>query len=469
MNDHHNKSLDLADSNSALVQESLTGWGNVNPRRVTLLPVFNTTNLTKAVSNAGQDGGAIARGLGRSYGDSAVNDEGFVLSQISRNRMLFFDPKTGLLTCEAGLSLEEIIQVLLPRGWFLPTTPGTKYVTVGGAIAADVHGKNHHVDGSWGTFVTRFSLLTATGEIVECSREDNSKLFRATLGGMGLTGIVIDATIQLTKIATAFVIRHQQRARNLNEALDMFMETDNQYRYSVAWIDCLSRGNKMGRSVLMLANDACPDQVASVKRHGPFCQPRRKSRKIPFDFPALALNKWSIKAFNSLYYLTNGTGDAVVDYDSYFYPLDSIGHWNRIYGRRGFVQYQALLPAESSRRGMQELMEAITESGQGSFLAVLKSSGPQGIGTLSYLFEGHTLALDFPYRGKKTEQLFAKLDQILLEHGGRIYLAKDAMVQQSTFEAMYPTLDEFKQIKAQWDPQHVFRSAQSDRLGITGS
>lgn len=468
MIEHHDKSLELADSSSAPVQERLAGWGNVNPRPATLLPVFNTANLTRAVSNSNQVGGAIARGLGRSYGDSAVNYEGFVLSQISRNRMLRFDSKTGLLTCEAGLSLDEIIQCLLPRGWFLPTTPGTKFVTVGGAIAADVHGKNHHVDGSWGTFVTRFSLLTATGEIVECSREENSKLFRATLGGMGLTGIVIDATIQLTKVATAFVDRHQQRARNLDEALDMFMETDNQYRYSVAWIDCLSRGAKMGRSVLMLANDACPEQVASVQRQGPFFQPRRKSRKIPFNFLALALNKWSIKAFNSLYYQTHGTGGAVVDYDSFFYPLDSIGHWNRIYGRRGFVQYQALLPAESSRRGMRELMEAITESGQGSFLAVLKSSGPQGIGTLSYLFAGHTLALDFPYRGKKTEQLCAKLDQILLEHGGRVYLAKDALVQQATFEAMYPTLDEFKQIKAQWDPQQVFRSAQSDRLGITG-
>jgi len=466
MNDYHNEPPEAVNLNATPLYEQLAGWGNVNPRRAMLLPVFNTAHLVSAVSNTQQVGGAIARGLGRSYGDSAVNYEGFVLSQISRNRMLHFDSEAGLLTCEAGVSLADIIQYLLPRGWFLPTTPGTKFITVGGAIAADVHGKNHHADGSWGTFVTRFSLLTATGEIVECSREENSKLFRATLGGMGLTGIVIEATIQLTKVTTAFVDRHQQRARNLDEALDMFMETDNQYRYSVAWIDCLSRGDKMGRSVLMLANDACPEQV--VKGQDPFFQPRRKSRKIPFNFPALALNKLSIKIFNSLYYRTHGTGDAVVDYDSFFYPLDSIVRWNRIYGRRGFVQYQALLPTESSRRGMRELLEAITESGQGSFLAVLKSSGPQGIGTLSYLFAGHTLALDFPYRGKKTEQLCAKLDQILLEHGGRVYLAKDAFVQQAAFEAMYPTLDEFKHIKAQWDPQQVFRSAQSDRLGITG-
>ncbi|MBT3891148.1 MAG: FAD-binding oxidoreductase, partial [Planctomycetaceae bacterium] len=207
MNDHHNKSLEPANSKSAPAKELLAGWGNVNPRQAMLLPVFNTANLTRAVSSSEQVGGTIARGLGRSYGDSAVNYEGFVLSQISRNRMLRFDSEAGLLTCEAGVSLADIIQCLLPRGWFLPTTPGTKFVTVGGAIAADVHGKNHHVDGSWGTFVTRFSLLTASGEIVECSREENSKLFRATLGGMGLTGIVIDATIQLTKVTTAFVNR----------------------------------------------------------------------------------------------------------------------------------------------------------------------------------------------------------------------------------------------------------------------
>ncbi len=186
MNEHHDKSLELADSSSTPIQERLAGWGNVNARPATLLPVFNTANLTGVVSNSNQVGGAIARGLGRSYGDSAVNYEGFVLSQILRNRMLRFDSKTGLLTCEAGLSLEEIIQCFLPRGWFLPTTPGTKFVTVGGAIAADVHGKNHHVDGSWGTFVTRFSLLTATGEILECSREENSKLFRGNTRRYGI-------------------------------------------------------------------------------------------------------------------------------------------------------------------------------------------------------------------------------------------------------------------------------------------
>ena len=455
------------DTNESLNLQRLAGWGNFRPDLARLVMAPNLRALQATLSHD-TSSNFIARGLGRSYGDSAVNYVGAVLCQTPRNRFLDFDSHSGLLTCEAGVSLAEIIECFLYRGWFLPTTPGTKHITVGGAIAADVHGKNHHGEGSWGNFVTRFRLLTADGTVRECSRSENQEVFHATLGGMGLTGIILDASIQLTPVSTAFVHVHQRRSRNLEETLDMLTETEASYRYSVAWIDCLSRGKHLGRSVVMLGNDAEVDQLPKNRRQDACRLPRRRGWAVPCYFPRWVLNPWSIKAFNCLYYHTHRQADLIVDFDRFFYPLDSIRYWNRIYGRPGFVQYQALFPKETSQQGMRKLMDVITESGQGSFLAVLKSSGAANEGTLSYLFKGHTLALDFPYRGIRTEKLCARLDQILLEYGGRVYLAKDALVSREAFEKMYPQLDAFKQVKAALDPDQRFRSAQSDRLGITG-
>ncbi|MEC9096653.1 MAG: FAD-binding oxidoreductase [Planctomycetota bacterium] len=442
----------------------LSGWGHY-PKLDCNVFVQRRIGELQALLQTG-DASLIARGLGRSYGDSAINRGGVIL-QRSRDRILSFDPESGSLTCEAGVSLEEIIQVVLPKGWFLPTTPGTKFVTVGGAIAADVHGKNHHRDGTWGQYVQRFSLMIADGKILECSHEQNADVFWATIGGMGLTGIVLEATVQLMQVSSAYVDVNQRKARNLNEVFDLFMETDQKYKYSVAWIDCLSRGSRLGRSVLFLGNDASADLVRSTTKRAPLVVPRKRTKSIPMQIPRLAMNKLAVKAFNGLYYWKHGNKNLLVDYDSYFYPLDSVHHWNRIYGKRGFVQYQALLPRECSREGMTRLLEIISKSGEASFLAVLKSSGAANQGILSYLFDGHTLALDFPYRGAKTERLCRELDEVMLDFRGRVYLAKDALVSADTFVQMYPRVEEFKQIKKRLDPETVFRSNQSDRIGIT--
>ncbi len=454
--------LNAARNSSGLTQ--LSGWGNYPKLDCNLLVQRRVTELQSLLQTGSVS--LITRGLGRSYGDSAINSDGVLLQRV-RDRFLSFDTESGCLTCEAGVSLEEIIQVVLSKGWFLPTTPGTKFVTVGGAIAADVHGKNHHRDGSWGQYVHRFSLLIADGSVLECSREQNAEVFWATVGGMGLTGIVLEATIQLMQVPSAYVNVNQRKARNLDETFDLLLETDDQYKYSVAWIDCLSRGHRLGRSVLFLGNDASAELVKDTTKREPLALPTKRSKSIPIQFPGLAMNKLAIKAFNGLYYWRHSSKNMLVDFDSYFYPLDSVHHWNRIYGKRGFVQYQALFPRECSREAMTRLLEIISKSGQASFLAVLKSSGAANQGLLSYLFDGHTLALDFPYRGEKTERLCHELDQIMLEFGGRVYLAKDALVSADTFAQMYPRLEEFRKIKSRLDPETVFRSQQSDRIGIT--
>ena len=458
---------ELAATNTAqnsLNSTRLSGWGNHPKLDCRVYLQRRIEDLQELLSTASSS--LVARGLGRSYGDSAVNSDG-VLLQRTRDRFLSFDVDSGCITCEAGVSLEEIIQVALPKGWFLPTTPGTKFVTVGGAIAADVHGKNHHRDGTWGQYVRRFSLMVAEGAILECSPQDNAEVFWATVGGMGLTGIILEATIQLTRVPSAYVDVHQRRAGNLDELLDLFLETDEQYKYSVAWIDCLSQGSKLGRSVLLLGNDASAELVQHSGIRQPFALPRKRSKSIPIQLPGLAMNQLAVKAFNGLYYRRHGNKQLLVDFDSYFYPLDSVHHWNRIYGKRGFVQYQALFPRKWSQEAMTRLLEIISKSGQGSFLAVLKSSGAANQGVLSYLFEGHTLALDFPYRGEKTDRLCRQLDEVMLEFDGRVYLAKDALVSAETFAQMYPRLEEFKRIKKRLDPETLFRSHQSDRVGIT--
>lgn len=449
----------------------LSGWGNfpVATCRVTRPETWG--DLADVVT-AGPEIDYIPRGLGRAYGDSALNADRGVIDHTRLNRFLAFDERTGVLECEAGVSFAEIIEHFLPRGWFLPTTPGTKFVTVGGAIAADVHGKNHHVDGSFGNFVVDLKLLLANGDVLDCSPSRNADVFWATVGGMGLTGVIVSARFRLNRVESAWYDVTYHRTANLDETLDCFAETDADYRYSVAWIDCLARGRSLGRSVAMLANDAratdlpanlvAPALVAGTKLQ----IPRRRQKSIPFNFPGWVLNPLSVKAFNELYYATHRDGRRFVDYDSFFYPLDGVQHWNRIYGRRGFVQYQALFPRESSRAGLVELLERIVASRKGSFLAVLKSTGAANSGLLSFPKPGHTLALDFPHTGEDLITLLRECDDIVLRHGGRLYLAKDALTTPHTFAAMYPRLPEFREIKRRLDPHNRFVSSQARRLAI---
>lgn len=443
--------------------ETLAGWGNMAAERSPVYRPERLAELRGAVATS--DGSLISRGLGRSYGDAAVNAGG-VLSHLRLNRFLAFDDEQGVVECEAGATFDELIRVALLRGFFPAVTPGTRYVTVGGAIAADLHGKNHHVDGSFASCLIDFRLLTASGETLRCSRTENPHVFWATLGGMGLTGAIIDARFRLRPVSSAYLTVDYQRTANLDQSLEAFATGDTQYNYSVAWIDCLARGRSLGRSVLMRGNHTpfsdLPAQIAN-----PLETARRRRKSVPCYLPNFVLNSHSVRAFNALYYRRHGDRQAVVDYDSYFYPLDAVQHWNRIYGRRGFLQYQAAFPTHTSRSGLIALLEAIAASRQASFLAVLKTFGPANDGLLSFPFAGSTLAVDLPNTGAAVMGLLDELDRIVIEHGGRVYLAKDVRLSCRSFEAMYPRADEFRRIKATMDPTGRFDSALARRLGLS--
>ena len=344
-------------------------------------------------------------------------------------------------------------------------TPGTKFPTLGGGIAADIHGKNHHVDGSISNFVDELEMVLADGSHVRCSRREHSDLFRATLGGMGLTGFIYAATLRLKKVPSAYIEVHSVKTGHLAETCQLFAETQDDHIYSVAWIDCLKRGSRLGRSIAMLGNHA---PVEAISSSAPLELHSTNQHDIPFYFPGFALNSWSMKTFNALYYHRQWRPRTrtVVHYDPYFYPLDAIGHWNRIYGRRGFLQYQFAIPFKDGLEVMTEILERIVAQDAGSFLAVLKTFGPQE-GLLSFPLPGYTLALDFPLRDGRIVPFLHALNKVVRQAGGRIYLAKDAILERQDFEAMYPELEEFKRIKRHYDPDNRFRSHQSERLGIT--
>lgn len=447
-------------------KQLLSGWGRFNEVESMCLGVSAASAVQEAVDSLGDGQSVCLRGLGRSYGDSAVLSKGLVLSNNRQGRFRKFDPGTGQVDVQSGLSLKDLGEVALRKGWFLPTTPGTQYVTVGGAIAADVHGKNHHVDGSWGDWVLSIDLILADGSSITCSREQNSELFWATIGGMGLTGYIASAVIQLRKCATAYYNVNYRKARNLESTLELIAETGSDYTYSVGWIDCLGGGEKGGRSVLMLANDARVEDLPDKSRAQPLQVKAKSGPNVPFDFPGFALNRYSVKAFNWLYFNANREGSRIVDYLSYFYPLDAIGNWNRIYGKRGFVQYQALFPFETARVGLKKVLHILEQFGLASFLAVIKSCGPSNSGLLSYLHEGVTLALDIPNKGPKLLEMARQLDEVLLDHGGRLYLAKDALMSARTFSRMYPNKEAFLEVKSRYDPHNRFSSDQARRLNL---
>ncbi len=407
----------------------------------------------------------IPRGLGRSYGDTALNDSSAVIDATRLDRMIDFDPESGVLECESGVSLADILAVFVPRGYFLPVTPGTKFVTVGGAIANDIHGKNHHRDGTFCQHVESLELLTASGERLICSPSENADIFWATAGGIGLTGFIQSARIRLQPVESAYMKVDYVRTANLDETLAAMARTDAEYPYAVCWIDCLARGAALGRSVLMNGLHARAADLSGAAAAKPFELPRAKRRSIPFEFPSFVLSPLSIRAFNAVVYAAHPSRfGCIVDYDKYFYPLDQVQHWNRMYGKRGFAQYQATFP-KSEVAGLKRLLERLSLSQRASFLAVLKCFGPANPGPLSYPFEGYTLALDLPNHGVLTEFL-RELDHIVLDHGGRIYTAKDCATTAASFAQMYPRLDEFKAIQTRLDPQRRLSSDMARRLGI---
>lgn len=408
----------------------------------------------------------LARGLGRSYGDASLNAEGITVLMQRLNRILAFDADTGILECEAGVSLKEIAEIFVPRGWFIGVTPGTKFVTIGGAIAFDVHGKNHHQDGSFGSFVMNFHLLTATGQTVHCSRTENSDLFWATLGGMGLTGVIISAQLQLISIPTAYINNHNFKAKNLDEAIAIFAEHEPNYRYSVAWIDCLARGNNLGRSIVMFGNHAEIKDLPTEKQKNCLQIPAKKRFTVSFDLPSGLLNRYTMSIFNSLFYAKTLSKETkvITDYDSFFYPLDFLWDWNRMYGKKGFIQYQCVFPTEASREALTKVLTLCGDQGWGSFLAVLKRFGNQE-GLLSFPSKGYTLTLDMPVKQGLWEFLDL-LDQLVLDYGGRVYLAKDARLNGVNFRKMYPKFEQWLEIKKQIDPENHFTSMMAKRLEI---
>ncbi len=407
----------------------------------------------------------ICRGMGRSYGDASLAPH--IASTLKHNKILAFNPDDGLVTCQSGVTLKDLLDVFVPRGWFLPVTPGTKFVTVGGAIAVDVHGKNHHKDGSFCRHVTELQILMADGTVRTCSSEEEPDLFSTTCGGMGLTGVILSATIRLRRIETAYIREEIVEARNLDHIMELFDQSTS-WTYSVAWIDCLARGDKLGRSLLMRGEHATPDELDTpARKANPLVLPAKRKLSVPIQFPPWVLNSKSVSAFNTLYHWkhAHGTIKRVVDYDAFFYPLDFIHDWNRIYGRPGFVQYQFVLPLDQSHRGLVAILEQIASSGWGSFLAVLKLFGPDD-GFMSFPMEGYTLALDFAV----TDALLPFLDELderVAENGGRIYLAKDARMKPGMFAKGYPNAEAFAEQVRRFNPDLTYRSNLSDRLGIT--
>lgn len=407
----------------------------------------------------------IARGLGRSYGDASLNTNHPVMLMERLNRFLSFDEEKGILRAEAGVSLEEILQVFVPRGWFLPVTPGTKFATLGGCVATDVHGKNHHVDGAFAKYVKSLEIILADGSVRKCSPKQDPDLFWATVGGMGLTGIISEVSLQLLPIESAYMIVKHHAAENFEQVWAILSNNEIDDKYSVAWIDCLSTGKDFGRSIVMNGHHAVLTELP-LKIKDPLYIKPRKNFSLPFNCPSWLLNPWTIQAFNTLYFRTQAAkkDPFVVDYDSYFYPLDSIANWNRLYGKKGFLQYQFVVPTNTAREALKTILEELTKSQRVSFLAVLKRFGRENEGFLSFPREGYTLALDIPIKDDSLFSFLDHLDRLVLQYGGRIYLAKDARMKPDTFRAMYPRLGQWQRIKTTVDPQHRFSSDLSRRL-----
>jgi decaprenylphospho-beta-D-ribofuranose 2-oxidase len=397
----------------------------------------------------------LPRGMGRSYGDSANSLT--VIESTYLDHFIEFDVTTGVLTCEAGASIREILQLIVPKGWFVPVTPGSSFVTIGGAIASDVHGKNHHLSGTFSEHLLSFDLMLGSGEIVSVTKDVYPDLFRATCGGMGLTGMILSASIQLKPIQSSQIIQSTIKTNCLEEVCEQF-EANHASTYSVAWIDCLAKGKQLGRSLLMLGEHS---------QEGTLGLGKLKSQNLPIDMPQSLLNHYSIKAFNSLYYhrVFSKTKTEKISFESYFYPLDAIGNWNRLYGKAGFVQYQFVLPKAVGVKGLRQILEVIVKSGKGSFLAVLKAFGGANENYLSFPIEGYTLALDFKM-SEETVQLIKQLDSMVVEMGGRIYLTKDALMTETSFKKTYPQWEHFEEVRAKYGAIGKFASSQSRRLGL---
>ena len=431
---------------------ALRSWGNY-PLIQSLKRLFHSADELRDILLTQFSG--IAYGNGRSYGDSALAKQH--IDTRAYNKIRHFDDKNGIIHVESGLLLSDILEQVVPKGWFLSVTPGTKYITVGGAIASDVHGKNHHIDGCFSASVLEFGLMLATGEQRRLSRQSHADLFHATCAGMGLTGVILDVKLQLKKISSSKIAERSIKTENLKETFSVF-EQHSDSPYSVAWIDCLAKGPKLGRSVVKMGDF----------HSGAGFEYRPKRRlSLSFYWPAFVLNRFTVALFNALYYGKQRKKEQqqLVDIDSFFYPLDGIANWNRLYGKGGFTQYQFILPIETSYDGLSDILTTIAESGRASFLAVLKLYGDENENYLSFPMKGYSLALDFKIDDGLFDFLHT-LDALVLKYSGRVYLAKDVRLSRAVFDAGYAKADDFRALRQAHGMCDTFYSLQSKRLEI---
>ena len=408
-------------------KQKVSNWGNFPVVEKEMRSEDSLAKIQEYVRNHHE---IIARGNGRCYGDAALAENIFSTKRL--NKFISFDRLNGIIECESGVLLSEVLEVIIPQGYFLYVTPGTKYITVGGAIASDVHGKNHHAEGCFSEYVLEFSLLNENGEVLNCSRSENADKFWATIGGMGLSGIILSAKFKLKNIETSFIRQERIKAENLEEIFRLFDESES-WTYNVAWIDCLQKGENLGRSILMRGEHAFKHELPLNLQNNLLQLQKKISPKIPFFFPGFVLNNLTVKLFNFLYFKKQSKKMVknIVHFEDFFYPLDVVTDWNRIYGKNGFIQYQLVLPKATGKEGMKEILETIAGSGNGSFLAVLKLFGKANEEAYnSFPIEGYTLALDFKMNAK-LKNLVEKLDKIVESYGGRIYLTKDSMSKPS--------------------------------------
>jgi decaprenylphospho-beta-D-ribofuranose 2-oxidase len=439
---------------------AFVGWGRTAPSQARAARPERQAELDAVFAEAKAAGRVLARGAARAYGDAAQNADGALILGTRLDRFVSFDPETKILVTEPGATFGDVLASFLPRGLAIPVSPGTMFATLGGALAADVHGKNHDRAGSFGDHVEWFDLLIASGETLRCSRGENADLFFATIGGMGLTGIVRRLAVKLAP-ASPFVRVKESRIDDLDEFFAEFAAARDTANFTVGWIDALAQGAKLGRGVFETAEYA-PD--AALRPPG-----LRAPKPIPFDFPGFVLSAPAVRAFNELYWrrIPETGRESERALDRFLYPLDSLADWNRIYGKRGFHQFQAVVPDDGARDAVRKMLETVAAGGNASFLAVLKTLGGEGQGYLSFTMRGVTLALDIPNAPGALE-LLASLERIARDAGGRIYLAKDSAQSAQTFRATYPRLAEFEAVLAERDPDGVFASDLSRRLGIRG-
>jgi decaprenylphospho-beta-D-ribofuranose 2-oxidase len=439
-------------ANSApAIPPRLSGWGRV--------PVVPGVQVRSEDLEAITVDVPLTRGLGRAYGDAALPAPGDlrIANSTLADRIVHFDREIGEMTAEAGLSLDELYRAFLPRGWFTPVSPGTRFVTLGGMVAADVHGKNHHVDGCFGRHVTALRLRVADGRLVRCSRAEYPDLFFATIGGMGLTGHILEVSFRLTRVPSPWIYQEVQRVPDIDAFIDALKSAAATWPMTMGWIDCLAKGGSMGRGVLYRGKWADPHDAPKSfpDLHAPI--------PVPFMFPNGVLNVITARAFNFAIYHQPHARHSVINPRSFFYPLDVASDWHRGYGPRGFTQYQCVLPDSGGHAAARRFLELVTGAGGASFLCVIKDCGPEGEGLLSFPKKGISIALDLPMRDD-TQALIDRMNERVIEEGGRIYLAKDALTRPEHFRAMESRLDHFLEVRRTWDADGRIRSAQSVRL-----